>query len=410
VKIVSISSVFPNPNEPGLGLFVRSRLLHMARSADVVVVAPVPAVDYSNPQRRWLHGLRVPPRREDAGIQILHPRWLFPPGGTPVNVFCLFFRLLWTLVRVRRRFRFDIIDAHFGYPEGVAAMLLARVFGCPAAITLRGSEPVFGAYRFRGRCLRWALRRADGIFAVSEQLRRFAIDAGAKPERVRTIPNGIDRHVFYPRDSARCRVKWGMREERRTVVCAGELIEAKGHHMVIGAVRNLIAEGHAVDLYIAGGLARGGAPFDQRLARSIEEWNLGANVRLVGWINREALAELMSAADVFCLASFTEGWPNVVAEALACGTPVVATEVGAVPDMLPDERYGIIVPPREQDLLTGALRRAITVRWDREAIAAWGRSRSWEDVGREVIESMECMVHAADFDYRERDLIQNVRN
>lgn len=392
MRIVSLTSVYPNPNEPGLGLFVRSRLLHMAKKAHVAVVAPVPVIDYSNPQRKRLHAWRLPFHGEDAGIEVLHPRWIFPPGGTPVNVLCLFLRLLGTFFLLHRRFRFEVIDAHFGYPEGVTAALLACVFRCPFTITLRGSEPAFAAYRYRRTCLIWALRRAAGIFAVSGQLRQFAIDCGADPARVRVVPNGVDCTVFYPRERSLCREKFGMRHDRRIVVCAGELIEAKGHHLVIEAVRELAAEGRPVDLYIAGGVARGGTRFDREIAECAARAGSGGSVHLLGWVDRETLAELMSAADVFCLASFSEGWPNVVHEALACGTPVVATRVGAVPEMLPGEQYGIIVPPREQAALTNALRRALSTEWDRSAIARRGRSRSWEDAAREVVETMHSLL------------------
>jgi len=165
---------------------------------------------------------------------------------------------------------------------------------------------------------------------------------------------------------------------------------------VIAAIQALAEEGRMTDLYIAGGVARGGAPFDREIKRLIAEWNLGARVHLTGWLDREGLAELMSAADVFCLASYIEGWPNVVNEALACGTPVVATRVGSVPDMLPEERYGIMVQPREQESLTDGLRRALDKEWDREAIAAWGQSRAWEDVAREVIEVMSTLLRPAE--------------
>lgn len=403
MKIVSLSSVYPNPDEPGLGLFVRSRLLQVAKMAEIAVVAPVPAIDYSNPQGKWLRGLRVPSRRDDAGIEVLHPRWIFPPGGTPVNVLCLFLRLLGALFRLRSRFRFEVIDAHFGYPDGVAAALLAVVFRCPFTITLRGSEPVFAAYRYRRMCLEWALRRAAGIFAVSGGLRQFAIDCGAEPARVRVVPNGVDRSIFYPRERALCRAKCGIEPDRRVVVCAGELIEAKGHHLVIEAVRELVNEGRPVDLYIAGGVARGGARFDREIAALVAKWSLSGNVHLLGWVDRKKLAELMSAADVFCLASFTEGWPNVVHEALACGTPVVATRVGAVPDMLPGEQYGIIVPPREQLPLTGALRRALLTPWDRSAIAARGSLRCWEDAAREVVEVIRYLLRRPEWSGRVAD-------
>src|SRR5215475_8996561 len=121
--IISISSVYPNPAEPGLGLFVRSRLLHMAALAELLVVSPVAAIDYSNPERSWFRNLRLASHRKDLGVEVFHPKWIFPPGGTPINVLCLVLRLVATLIRLRgRRYRFGLIDAHFGYPEGVAAV------------------------------------------------------------------------------------------------------------------------------------------------------------------------------------------------------------------------------------------------------------------------------------------------
>jgi glycosyltransferase involved in cell wall biosynthesis len=388
VRIVSISTVFPNPQEPGLGVFVRSRLLHVAKLDEMVIAAPVPAIDYSSPRRRWFGAWRVPARRLDGGVEVLHPRWLYPPGGTPLNVVCLFLRLALCLARLRRRFDFDLIDAHFGYPEGVASAALSLVFGRPFTVTIRGSEPVFARSPFRAACIRWALRRASAVFAVSEGLRRFALQCGADPRRVSVVPNGIDEAVFHPRDRAGCRALFGMAAGRRVVACAGEMIEAKGHHLVVEAVRKLLAEGLPVDLYIAGAAARGGAPFQQQIESRIAEAGIRDHVHLTGWLDRERLAELMCAADVFCLASFTEGWPNVVHEALACGAPVVATRVGAVPEMLADESCGIVVPPRAQDPLTDALRQAVLAEWDRGSIARLGQSRSWRDVAAEVVEIM----------------------
>jgi glycosyltransferase involved in cell wall biosynthesis len=216
-------------------------------------------------------------------------------------------------------------------------------------------------------------------------LARFAVSHGADPRRVRVSPNGIDSDVFQLRDRNLAREEFGVSRGRKVVVSAGELIEAKGHHLVIRALKELNEQGIDCELFVAGALARGGAPFEEEIRRTVSQCGLADRVRFTGWVKRERLAHLMAAADVFCLASFIEGWPNVVNEALACGTPVVATAVGAVPEMIPDESYGLVVPPREVDALTVALRRALTQEWQRDKIAAWGRSRSWEDVAREVV-------------------------
>jgi teichuronic acid biosynthesis glycosyltransferase TuaC len=394
MNVLSLSSVYPNPQEPGLGLFVRARLQHMADFAKVQVVAPIPVLDYSNPKRKLLPK-GIPAQREDSRLTVTHPRWLYPPGGTPLNVLCLFLWLLSPIAGIRRKFAFDLIDAHFGYPEGVVAALIAKMLRCPFVVTLRGSEPVFARSWCRDLCLRWALRRADAVIAVSESLRAFAIRAGADPDKIRTIPNGIDTDVFVPADRALCRQAYGIAPGTLAVMCAGELIEAKGHHLVVRAMSELRKEGLNVELFLAGGVARGGRPFDNQLRSLVSELKLEGRVHLLGWIDQHGLARLMTAADVFCLASYTEGWPNVVNEALACGAPVVATQVGAVPDMIPSREFGYVVPARDEAALTSALRRSLLRDWDRDAIAKWGRSRSWEQTGREVIDLIsECVMKA----------------
>lgn len=384
MKVASLSTVFPNPREPGLGLFVRARLAALSQLAEVKVLAPVPAVDYSNPRGKRFAYWGLPAARNDGDLEILQPKWIYPPGGAPWNVLCLFARALPALLRLRTRFAFDVLDAHFCYPEGAAAALLSIALNRPFVVTLRGSELMFVASRWRAAAMRFALRRAAAVISVSEELRNFAIANGAAPARAVTIPNGIDRTRVYPRLRQAARERFGMKAGELVIAAAAELIEAKGHHLVMEAVRRLRAEGLPVSLYIAGGVARGGAPFQARLRDLAGAEGLAGNVHFTGWLGGEDLYQLMSAADVFCLASYAEGWPNVVHEALACGAPVVASRVGATPEMLPDERFGFLVPRCDADALTVALRRALGKSWDRAAIARWGGARGWEDVAREA--------------------------
>lgn len=388
MKILSLSSVYPNPQEPGLGLFVRSRLEQMARMAEVKVIAPIPLLDYSNPERRLYRRRTFPAVRQDGPIAAFHPRWLYPPRGTPLNVLCQFLRLLPFARSIRRSFPFDLIDAHFGYPEGATAALLAAALRCPFCVTLRGNEIKFAQYRLRRPVIRWVLRRAARVITVSEELRKLAIALGAEPSKIKTIPNGIDPDLFFPQDREACRRKFQMPQGSAAIVCVGELVARKGHHLVVRALRRIVAEGIDAHLWIAGTAGRDGPAYEQVIRRAAADLGLTERVHLMGFVQRAELPGLLSAADVFCLPSNLEGWPNVVHEASASSAPVVATNVGGVPEMLPSRKYGFVVPVGEQDALDSALLEALRTTWDRDAIAAWGRSRSWKTVADETLETI----------------------
>ena len=392
-RVLSLSSEFPNPSEPGKGLFVRSRLDAIASRSRLLVVAPIAALDYANPGRNLLAGWRVPRERTEGRMTILHPRWLYPPHGGWTNAFFLAARL-WPLVaRVAARRPFDVIDAHFAHPEGVAAVLLGKIFRRPVFVTVRGSELRYYKQRWKRFWMSWALRRADRVIAVSENLRDLAIALGVDAQRVRTIPNGVDIPAFYRRDRLECRSRHGIAANERIILSAGDLAELKGHHRAISAVKTLSESGTPVKLLIAGGVGRSGR-FAATLRAQVAADGLTDRVAFLGEVSQAALAELMTAADVFCLASSTEGWPNVVNEALACGTPVVATDVGAVRQMVVPDRNGYVVPVQDVDALVEGLRAALTRRWDHEAISARGRARSWTHVADEVLEQMQGVIAA----------------
>ena len=392
MNVLSISSVYPNPHEPGLGLFVRSRLQALAQHVKIKVIAPVPFFDYSPLQGKALWSREVPRSRTDAAIEVFHPRWIYPPYGTPLNIACEFGRLAPLVARILNDFRFDLIDAHFAYPEGCVAAMLGACFHVPFTITLRGSETMFDSYGCRRAAMKSALGRAHSVIAVSDELRSFAISRGVSPDRARTIPNGIETAIFRMKDLAAMRARHRLPSGRRLLLTAGELIEAKGHHLVVQALEGLLNRGVDAELIIVGATARGGPQFEQTLRSQVREKRLEDRVRFHGWVDRRTLSELLSAADLFCLASYTEGWPNVVNEALACGTPVVVTQVGGVSAMVPSSRYGMIVPQRDPVALEGALATALQQSWDRPAISEWGRARSWDAVAREVAETFSQVL------------------
>ena len=315
-RVLSLSTVFPNPEEPGLGIFVRSRLEEASHRARWKVVAPVAVADYSRGLRELFHNRWLPAARTEGTLEVLHPRWLYPPLGGALNGVLLGLQLLPLLGRLRRSFRFDIIDAHFAHPEGVAAAILSGWFRCPYAITMRGNEIKHGQAVLRRRVMAWALRNADTVITVSESLRQYAVSLGVDTGRVKTIPNGVNAELFYPRDRDECRRKHGIPREAKVVLSAGALIERKGHHRTIEALRKIAEEDNELQLLIAGSPGREGR-FERMIRETVARCGMETQVRFLGQISPAEMAEVMSAADVFCLASNREGWPNVVHEAMA---------------------------------------------------------------------------------------------
>ena len=403
LRILTLSCTFPNPLQDKLGLFVLSRILRLADSASVMVVAPVAVIEYGNAGRRRMDWTCFPVQTRDS-VEIYHPRWIYPPLLGVLNALFLFAqtgRLVRKLLRSRK---IDIIDSHFAYPDGIVAAMFATVFRVPFSITLRGNEPMHAQFYFRGLAIRWAIRRATAVIAVSRRLADFAVSCGASPDRVSVIPNGVDVAVFHPRSTAGTREALGLSNASRIILSAGYLIERKGHDKVIRCLRELRLRGLDAELVIAGGTG-GEGNAEPALHRLVQELDVASHVHFTGAVPPSKLAELMSVADVVCLASSREGWPNVVNEALACGAPVVATDIGGVPDMLPSEEYGIVVPVEDWQQLADALRRALEKPWDRARIAAWGAARSWEQVGIEVYEALSNAVQRHDEIYQGEEAV-----
>lgn len=388
-KVLSLCCLYPTPVQPQQGVFVQRRLQSLAALVELRVVAPCALVRYGNAEgARFRFGQgRCPLNRLDGRIPVRHTWWFYPPFSGSLTPLWLALQLVYPLWRIRRKFPFEIIDTHFGFPEGIAGCLMSLVFGVPFTMTLRGNEPKHSRTGLGRFWMAFALRRAARVFAVSERLRQFAVDLGADAVKAKTVPNGIAADVFYTRDRIGCRAKLNLPPDKLLIVSAGALVERKGHHRVMEAVASLRVEGYDAELVIAGGPGPEGA-YEKTLHSLAAQQQLTPAVRFLGAVPAATMAELMSAADVLCLSSTNEGWPNVVHEALACGTPVVATDVGAVPDMLCGGRYGKVVPVNDPAALKNALREALQNDWDRAAIAAWGQSRSWSKVAAEVFAEM----------------------
>jgi glycosyltransferase involved in cell wall biosynthesis len=296
----------------------------------------------------------------------------------------LFLSVLPCVRRLRRRFDFDLIDAHFGYPDGVAAVLLAWWFDRPVVITLRGSEMEMSRFRLRAAALRWALRRADRVIAVSEPLAALARTLGAPPERVRVIGNGVDLDWFRPMSGTAARQALGVDDRATLIVSVGHLAPVKGFDLLLRVLQPLAAERPDLKLVIVGGAAPTSGGYPARLASRIERLGSSGLVSVTGPVDRRQVALWLNAADLFVLASEREGSSNALREAMACGCPAVASDVGDA-SVVVGQNAGLIVSDRRDDQEWGrAIRDALERNWDRAAIRAGAEAHAWSGKAEQV--------------------------
>jgi glycosyltransferase involved in cell wall biosynthesis len=386
MRILVLSSVFPSRTRPTYGVFVKERIRHVAARADVVVVAPVPWF----PLNRRFRGESVaatPLAETIDGIVVYHPRFPCAPVlGKSLDALLYVAGVAPFLLWLRRKFPFDLIDAHFTYPDGVAAVVLGKLFGRPTVVTLRGTHDTRHAgYTIRRIQIRWALRAATCLVAVSESLQKFAVSLGVDRERIRVIGNGVDRQRFTPTDQSRAREQLGLPHGPVILLAVGNLVEGKGHHRVIEILPDLVNRRPEL-LYIAIGAELKGSHYRSILDELIRRHALEPHIRILPPRPHHEIPLWMAAADLFCLATRSEGWCNAIMEALACGLPVVTTRVGGNPEVVRDGTDGFLVPFWDGVKFTAAILAALEHEWDRAGIAR--RIQGWEHVAEQVLDEL----------------------
>jgi len=367
LRVLTISSLYPNAAAPNHGVFVENRLRRVVATgrAEARVVAPIP----------WLGVDLAPaapvPRAEIRhGLAVTHPRYLHLPKLGMTCQPAAMYRALERHVRrlLRAGHRFDLLDAHYFYPDGVAAVRLGRVLGLPVVVTARGTDlnliPRFPAPR---RMIVEAAHRAAGLVTVCAALKDVLMDLGVPGERVRVLRNGVDLELFHPGDRTAARQRLGL--DGPTLLSVGQLIERKGHHLVIDALREL----PEARLLIAGD-----GPERAALERRARALGVADRVRFLGGVPHGQLAEVYRAADVLVLASSREGWANVLLEAMACGTPVVATDIWGTPEVVADPAAGRLVRERTAPAIVAAVSALLAAPPDRAATRRYTEHFSWD--------------------------------
>lgn len=379
--IVVFSSLFPSPAQPHAGLFVRERMFRVGRHVPLSVVAPAPWFPFQSLLRRWRPHFRPKPPAfdEQQGFSVWFPRYLSFPGvfKSLDGVFMALgaYRRMRQLQRVGQ---LDVIDAHFGYPDGYAAVLLGRWLKVPVTITMRGTEDRHARTPGLSARLKQALMGCQHVFSVSAALRQVAVNLGVPGEKIEVVGNGVDTDKFRHMDRIECRRALDLAVDVPVLISVGGLVERKGFHRVIEVLPDLIRRYPQLVYLIVGGPSAEGNNRAELVAL-VARLGLQRHVRFLGTRKPEELSAVLSAADVFVLATRNEGWANVFLEAMACGLPVVTTDVGGNQEVVCRSDIGTIVPFGDAQALSGALAHALGHPWDRQQIRDYALDNAWDE-------------------------------
>lgn len=387
MKLLTFSTLYPNAEQPNHGIFVETRLRYLVASgkAESRVVAPVPWFPSTNPKYGpYAQFARVPRQEQRNGLAVVHPRYLVVPRiGMNLTPFMLAQSARQAIGRIRDEgYDFDAIDAHYFYPDGVAAVMLSKYFNKPVVITARGTDinliPQFALPR---KMIMWAAERANGIVTVCNALKDEITGLGVTNKNIVALRNGVDLQRFQPTDRAAARA--ALKIDGFTILSVGLLDPRKGHDIPIRA----LAELPDVRLMIAGS-----GPDLKKLQDLATQVGVADRVTFLGPIPQTALAQYYNAADVLVLASSREGWANVLLESMACGTPVIASNVWGTPEVVNAPEAGLLMGERTPASLAASVRALRADYPDHHATRRYAERFSWDDTTQGQLDLFQQVI------------------
>jgi glycosyltransferase involved in cell wall biosynthesis len=363
MRILILTNLYPNRWQPHRAEFNRQQFAALAAAHEVRLIAPVAWT------AQWRRPAHQPVLRD--GLVVEHPRFVYPPKILRSwHGACLLRSIRESFDRAVREFQPEVVLASWAYPDAWAASRLARAANLPLVAKVHGSDVLLLTGGARQRQTIEALTGADAVIAVSRQLAGRTADLGVDPARLHVVYNGVDTALFQPGDAGAARERLKLSADP-LLLFVGNLAPVKGLSVLIDACALLRDRGTRFQCRLIGQ-----GELRAALSRQIQTAGLTQQVQLTGPCRLENLPDWYRAASLLVLPSFSEGVPNVVLEAQACGTPVVASRVGGIPEILDDAS---LVPPNNAPALADAIERAL-----HRPPAASRPMRSWKDSAEQL--------------------------
>jgi len=374
LRVLFVSREFPSEKEPHQATFNSQQVQALSRICEVMVVSPRPWFPFLR-RRPYRPLLPLCEREFRNGLEVVYPKFLnIPLVGRRLQVGLLAFALGRVLRIIRGRFRFDVVYANPLLPDALAAAVAVRRWGIPVVGAALGTD-VNRNIRSGGgrRRLREVLRHLDAVVAVSQDL-AGKLDSLSASAPATVIYDGVDRSRFFPREKSACRKALGLPDRGKLILFAGNLLAAKGVGVLLDALDRVECDGLTA-VFVGDG------PMERDVQRSA---HLTGRCTVVcpGPRPHDEIPVWMGACDLLCLPSFSEGVPNVVLEAMACGRPVVASRVGGIPEVVREGVTGILVPPGDSAMVASAIEEALGAKWDERTISSCAERFSWDENGR----------------------------
>ena len=388
IKLLTFSTLYPNSCKPRHGVFVEQRLRHLLKSGEVEVrvVAPVPWF----PLRNKVFGsyatfASIPKQEEIHGISIIHPRYPLIPKIGMNYAPGLMYRAMRPVLKkiIDDGYDFDLIDAHYFYPDGVAAMRLGKLLNKPVVCTARGTDiSLLPNYAGPRKMVLQTVANINGSITVCQALKNAIIELGVEAGKITVLRNGVDLELFQPLDRTQWRQKLGL--NKTTLLSVGNLIPLKGNHIIIPALAQL----PDTELLIAGD-----GPEKQKLEKQARKLGVSDRVRFLGTIPQEQLRHYYSAVDALVLASSREGWANVLLESMACGTPVIATNVWGTPEVVQNQHAGVLMSERSPEGLMKAYHKLFEDYPEHADTRRYAEQFSWDETTRGQIRLFRNIIN-----------------